>query len=206
MNPRLDPLLLAIALAVGTVSGHVPAATATDMPAAASAVALPGDSLYHLQASLTDQHGRALQWAGLRGQPQLVSMFYANCHLMCPLILESAKAVQKQLPASQRDRLGVAMISLDPDRDTPEALAEVAQRHRAPDAWRLLRPATDDVRALASVLDVRYRFREDGSINHTSVLVLLDAQGRVLARSEVVGVAPDAAFVQQVRAALAEAD
>ena len=51
-------------------------------------------------------------------------MFYANCHLMCPLILENAKAVQKQLPAPQRDRLGVAMITLDPARDTPAALAE----------------------------------------------------------------------------------
>ncbi|HBM66151.1 MAG TPA: SCO family protein, partial [Pseudomonas sp.] len=61
----------------------------------------------------------------------------------------------------------------------------IAQRHRAPDDWRFLRPAEGDVRALANLLDVRYRFREDGSINHTSVLVLLDADGRVRARSEV---------------------
>ena len=194
MNILARSLLLGLALSLGAGTAH-----AAGAPAAQS---LPGESLYHLQAGLTDQHGRPLQWSDLQGRPQLVSMFYANCHLMCPLILESAKAVQKQLPASQRDRLGVAMISLDPDRDTPEALAEVAQRHRAPDAWRLLRPATDDVRALASVLDVRYRFREDGSINHTSVLVLLDADGRPLARSEVVGAAPDPAFLQQVRDAL----
>jgi protein SCO1/2 len=201
MNVPFDRLLLALGLALGLLAGHPPPATAAEAPVAAPA--LPGDSLYHLQAGLTDQDGRALQWADLRGRPQLVSMFYANCHLMCPLILENAKAVQKQLPAAERERLGVAMITLDPARDTPAAMAEVAQRHRSPDDWRYLVPGPDAVRPLASVLDVRYRFREDGSINHTSVLVLLDAEGRPLARSEVAGAAPDPAFVQQVRDALA---
>ncbi|AKC88211.1 electron transporter SenC [Pseudoxanthomonas suwonensis] len=177
-------------------------AQAAGVPAAPAQV-LPGESLYHLRAGLTDQHGQALQWAALRGRPQLVSMFYVNCHLMCPLILENAKALQKQLPAAERERLGVAILTLDPARDTPESLAAVAQRHRVPADWRFLRPAPDDVRALASVLDVRYRFREDGSVNHTSMLVLLDPDGRVLARSEVVGAAPDPAFLQQVRTALA---
>ena len=202
MNFPLDLLLLALALATGAFDGHVPATHAAEPPAAAAS-ALPGDSLYHVQAALVDQHGTALPWAGLRGRPQLVSMFYANCHLMCPLILENAKAVQKQLPEAERERLGVAMITLDPARDTPQAMAGVAERHRTPDAWRYLVPAPDDVRALASVLDVRYRFRDDGSINHTSVLVLLDAEGRPLARSDVTGAAPDPAFLQQVRDALA---
>ncbi|KAF1693129.1 SCO family protein [Pseudoxanthomonas koreensis] len=202
MKLPLNPLLLAIALATGTLAFHATAAPATTS-AAATANALPGDSLYHLQAGLTDQHGKPLQWSDLRGQPQLVSMFYGNCHLMCPLILENAKALQKQLPEAERGRLGVAMLTLDPARDTPAAMAEVAERHRTPEDWRYLVPAADDVRALASVLDVRYRFREDGSINHTSVLVLLDAEGRPLARSEVDGAAPDPAFLQQVRDALA---
>ena len=192
--PRL-PVTVALAL--------VSALAACPLQAAdRDAAALPGDSLYQLDARAVDAHGRPLQWSDLAGRPQLVSMFYANCHLMCPLIIENTKAVQKQLPAASGARLGVAMVSLDPQRDTPAALARVARDHRVPEGWRFLRPATDDVRALASVLDVRYCFREDGSINHTSVLVLLDAQGRELARSEVEGIAPDPAFVEQVRLAV----
>ena len=202
MNIRLNYLPLALGLALGVAIGPLPA-TADAAPAAATAEALPGDSVYQLQAALTDQHGRDLQWSDLRGQPQLVSMFYANCHVMCPLILQNAAALQKQLPDDLRGRLGVAIITLDPERDTPQALATVARDHRTPEGWRYLRPDAGTVRALASVLDVRYRFREDGSINHTSVLVLLDAQGRELGRSEVVGIAPDPAFLQQVRTALA---
>ena len=196
MNRPIAFVLLGLALGVS------PALNAADAPVAPAA-SLPGQSLYHLQVTLTDQHGKAVPWASLRGRPQLVSMFYGNCHLMCPLIIENAKAVQKQLPADQRTRLDVDMLTLDPVRDTPAALAGIAQRHRAPDDWRFLQPAEGDVRALANLLDVRYRFRDDGSINHTSVLVLLDAEGRPLARSDVTGAAPDPAFLQQVRDALA---
>ncbi|MBD9481326.1 SCO family protein [Pseudoxanthomonas sp. PXM02] len=170
---------------------------------AARTQSLPGDSVYHLQASTQDANGHPVAWSSLRGQPRVVSMFYANCHLMCPLILENAKSVQKQLSPAERRRLGMVMVSLDPARDTPAAMREVAQRHRVPNGWRFLTPADNDVRAIASVLDVRYRFRDDGSINHTSVLVLLDAEGRVRARSDVNGAAADPAFLIQVKALLA---
>ena len=182
MKLPLNTLL--IALALGLALGQASPATAAD--AGATSAALPGDSLYHLQAGFTDLHGQSLQWAALQGRPQLVSMLYGNCSLMCPLILENAKAVQKQLSPEQRARLGVAMITLDPARDTPAALAEVAERNRTPADWQYLQPDADDVRAVASVL------------------VLLDAQGRPLARSEVVGAAPDPGFLQQVRTALAQ--
>ena len=167
------------------------------------AQSLPGDSVYHLQASTQAADGQPVAWSSLRGQPRVVSMFYTNCHLMCPLIIENAKSLQKQLSSAERKRLGVVMVSLDPARDTPSAMRDVAQRHRVPDGWRFLTPAADDVRAIASVLDVRYRFRDDGSINHTSVLVLLDADGRVRARSEVTGAAADPQFLTQVKALLA---
>ena len=199
MKLPLNTLL--IALALGLALGQASPATAAD--AGATSAALPGDSLYHLQAGFTDLHGQSLQWAALQGRPQLVSMFYGNCSLMCPLILENAKAVQKQLSPEQRARLGVAMITLDPARDAPAALAEVAERNRTPADWQYLQPDADDVRAVASVLDVRYRFRDDGSINHTSALVLLDAHGQILARSEVSSAIPDPVFIDSVRKALA---
>ncbi|KRA45233.1 SCO family protein [Pseudoxanthomonas sp. Root630] len=167
------------------------------------AQSLPGDSVYHLQATTQDANGAPVGWASLRGQPRLVSMFYTHCHLMCPLIIENAKSVQKQLSPQERAKLGVVMLSLDPARDTPDAMREVALRHRVPGGWQFLTPADNDVRAIASVLDVRYRFRDDGSINHTSVLVLLDAEGRVRARSEVTAAAADPAFLIQIKALLA---
>ncbi len=112
MKTILSTALLGLLLAAAAPAGASDDAAAAT--AATAATALPGKSLYHLQATLTDQHGQSLQWSALQGRPQLVSMFYANCHLMCPLILENAKLLQKQLPAAERQRLDVAIITWTP--------------------------------------------------------------------------------------------
>ena len=52
------------------------------------------------------------------------------------------------------------------------------------------------------VLGIRYRVIGDGEFNHTSALVLLDADGRVAARTEIIGSKPDPAFVAAVRKAV----
>ena len=58
------------------------------------------------------------------------------------------------------------------------------------------------VRQLAAVLDIQYRALPDGDFNHTSVLILLDGQGRIVARSEKMdGV--DAEFVAAAKKLLA---
>jgi protein SCO1/2 len=75
------------------------------------------------------------------------------------------------------------------------------ERHLDSPSWTLLQPAAGDVRSLAAILGVRYRALADGEFNHTTTLVLLDAEGRVLARTENVGAAGDKAFSDAVRAA-----
>ena len=90
---------------------------------------------------------------------------------------------------------------MDPARDTPQALQRVAAQHRVDARWTLATPRAADVRAVAGVLDVRYRQLADGEFNHTAALVLLDADGRDLARTENIGTVPDPAFVAAVRKA-----
>ena len=171
-------------------------------PAAPPATALPGDSVYQLPLPLTDQDGRRADWRARRGRPQLVSMFYTSCQYICPLIVESGKAVDRQLTPAQRQRLGVVLISMDPQRDDAAALKKVALERKVDTRrWTLAAPPAGDVRAVAGVLGIRYRQLADGEFNHTSALVLLDADGRVLARTERMGSQPDPEFVAAVRKA-----
>ena len=171
--------------------------------APAKAPPLPADSVYQLPLRLTDQHGKSWDWGRKRGQPQLVSMFYSSCQYICPLIVESGKAVQRTLTPAQRAKLGVMLISMDPARDTPRRLAQVVRERRIEDArWSLASPAADAVRSVAGVLDVRYRQLSDGEFNHTSVLILLDADGRILAHTEKIGSDIDPAFIAKVKATL----
>ena len=177
--------------------------------AASTAVAaggsLPGDSVYQLELPLTSQDGETRDWETLRGKPRLVSMFYTSCQYTCPLIVDSGKAIEHALTPAQRDRLGIVLISMDPARDDPTALSAVAgQRKLDPDRWLLASPRERDVRSVAGVLGIRYRELADGEFNHTSALVLLDAEGRIVARTDQVGTRPDPEFVAATRALLGD--
>ena len=165
---------------------------------------LPRDSVYQLPARLTDSTGRTLDWEELRGQPRVATMFYTSCRYVCPLIVDSVRALERSLSEGQRKRIGFVLISMDPERDTPEALARVqSERRLEPSGWMLLRPEPGDLRSLAGVLGIRYRALADGEFNHTTMLVLLDADGRVLARTERIGGEGDPEFLAAVRAAAA---
>lgn len=189
---RLLCSLAAFALCAGVLAAPKPATTP-----------LPGESVYRLSVTLTDQHGKRFDWSKRRGKPQLVSMFYTSCRYICPLIVDSGKAVEKQLTPEERERLGILLISMDPARDTPAALMSVATKRKLdPARWTLASPAQADVRKIAGVLGIRYRALADGEFNHTSALVLLDGEGRILARTEQMGAKVDPEFMAQVRRAV----
>ena len=164
---------------------------------------LPGDSVYQLPASLTDASGRQVAWKDLRGKPRVATLFYTSCKYICPLVVDSLRAIERELSAAERNRLGFVLISMDPARDTPEALSKLmAERRLDASRWTLLQPRPDELRGLAGLLGIRYRSLADGEFNHTTALVLLDAEGRVLARSEQLGAGGDPAFLAAVRAAV----
>ena len=170
---------------------------------AANPKPLPTDSVYQLPLKLTDQHARTWDWRTRRGKPQVVAMFYSSCRYICPLIIESGKAVDRALTPAQRAGLGMVYISMDPERDTPAALATLAKERKVSDKrWALASPKPGDVRSVAGVLDIRYRQLSDGEFNHTSALILLDAEGRILARTEKMGSQPDPEVITAVKAAL----
>jgi protein SCO1/2 len=78
----------------------------------------------------------------------------------------------------------------------------MAERRIDGERWTLASPPPSQVRAIAGVLGIRYRALADGEFNHTSELVLLDAEGRILARTTRIGSNPDPDFLAAVRAAL----
>jgi len=164
---------------------------------------LPKDSVYQLDVTLTNDRAERFAWRAQRGQPQIVSMFYTSCKFTCPMLVDGAKAVQASLAPEERARLQVTFISFDPARDTTRALAQLrVDRELDRAQWTLARLEPPDVRTVAALLGVRYRALADGDFNHTSMLILLDSDGRIVARTERIGGTPDAAFVGAVRETL----
>jgi protein SCO1/2 len=148
--------------------------------ACVAAAATPGDSLYQLQVPLTTQAGVPAKLDLHAGHPVLVTMFYGSCPHVCPMLISTIQRYELELPEASRGRLRVLLVSLDPARDTPAKLDEVAQRHRVDLArWTFARAEAPDVRRLAAALNIQYRQLPDGEFSHSTVITLLDAQGRL---------------------------
>jgi protein SCO1/2 len=170
--------------------------------AAGAAAPLPGDSVLRVPAAFTDQDGKAFTLAQRRGGAQLVTMFYSSCPYACPLIIDTGKGIDHALTAAERAKLRVLLLSLDPARDTPAKLSALANKRKLDRArWTLGTTDAAGVRQTAAVLGIRYRQLANGEFNHSSVMILLDRDGRILARSEKIGAQPDPEFLAAVRKA-----
>ncbi len=198
---RRTLLVSGAALLIGTMAAPVNAKTGAE----AGNLALPRNSVYQLEATLTDQDGRTLHWRDTSAQhagPRIVGMFYSYCDMVCPMLFETVKVIESRLPEQARSRLQVAMISFDPARDDVAALKKTASQRAGDERrWRLYRPEPADVRKLAGVLGVQYRRLANGEFNHSTPMILLDAQGVQIMRSETLG-KPEPAFVKAVEKAL----
>jgi protein SCO1/2 len=71
--------------------------------------------------TLVDTNGRTISDKDLRGRWLLVFFGYTSCPDICPTTLSSITTVLKQL-GSFATRVQPAFITVDPARDTPEAL------------------------------------------------------------------------------------
>ncbi len=164
---------------------------------------VPTDSIYRLPITLTDQDGGSFHLEDRAGKVQLVSMFYTSCQLTCPLVIEAIKRNQATLDAGARAKLDVLVVSFDAQHDTTQRLEQVfVERKIDAKTWTFARADARDVRKLAAALDIQYRVLDNGMINHSTALVLLDAQVRILARTDALS-SLDPEFVKALQSALA---
>lgn len=141
-------------------------------------------SIYDLGSSWRDQDGTQRPLSSLAGRAQVLAMAYTHCTSTCPLAI----AEMKRIEAATDTSVGLVLVSLDPDHDTPAALAEYA-RMRGLDArrWTLLTGAPDDVRELAATLGIRYRRLSPAELAHSNTLTLIDAAGYVVHQQQGLG-------------------
>lgn len=159
-------------------------------PAQQSAVVqqLPGNSIYQLPISLTDQDGHEFRLSGKRGKPVIVSMFYNSCQFVCPMLIDTLQLTEAGLTPAQRAGLSVLLVTFDPARDSVTVLKTITnERHLDTQHWTLARTDDAAVRKLAAILGIQFKLLENGDYNHSTALVLLDGEGRKLGSTNQIG-------------------
>jgi len=142
-------------------------------------------SLYQVSSEWTTQNGDTVKLRALAGRAQVAAMAYTSCEVACPRIVASMKRIQEE--AHSRD-VGFVIISIDPERDTPEALKEYATKMDLDEsAWTLLTGEPDDVLELAALFGVRYRKMADGEFAHSNIITVLNRQGRIVYQQNGLG-------------------
>lgn len=165
----------------GAVAGRAVVATSAAAPDAASEMAAADrGSLHDLGLRFRDAAGAERELATLGGEARVLAMVYTSCAHTCPLIVAEMKRLEAALPAAERARVRFVLVSLDPARDGPAQLAAFADHAELdPARWTLLTGSEDDVLTLAAALGVRYRAAVAGEIDHSNLLTVLDAEGRI---------------------------
>ena len=161
------------------------AAPGIEHQALPAAPATLGESLYQLEAELSDQDGHKIPLAFYAGHPVIISMFYAHCPNACPLLISKIQRIEDKLPPDVRAELRVLLVSFDPQSDTAAVLKGLATKQGVDERrWRFVRTQDSSIRDIAAVLGIKYRKLDDGNFNHSSVLTLLDRAGRLSSRLE----------------------
>ena len=122
--------------------------------------------------TLTDQSGRTVHVADLRGQPWVADFIFTRCGDVCPRLTEQMARLRKDTGAR------AVSFSVDPDYDTPAVLTEYAAAHHAD--WTFLTGPIDAVADGAKLALQRDPTKPAPvSILHGSHFILVDAAGKI---------------------------
>jgi protein SCO1 len=138
--------------------------------------------IYHYGLKVTQSDGKTLALEELAGRPVIMTMFFATCPGVCPIMTEEIKHVTDGLAADKRANLHVLMVSFD-DNDTLQQLEAYKKAHGLDSSMWIIAKATPAVsKTLGELLDVRFQKLPNGSYSHTAMVDLVDENGDVQVR------------------------
>lgn len=127
-----------------------------------------------------NQQGQRMALSELQGRNVLLFFGYTFCPDICPTTLADLSRTWKQLPADIREQWQVVLVSVDPERDSPQSLQPYMAYFNK--SFLGLTGNADGLGVLAAELNAVYSKVERGEgvaylMDHSANLVILDKQG-----------------------------
>ena len=131
---------------------------------------------------LTNQNGKTVTDVDLKGKWSLIYFGYTHCPDACPTALNDIAVALDELGA-KRAEVRPVFITVDPERDTPAVLKSYVTAFDAP--ILALTGTAEEVAQAAKGYRVYYAKHPeadgDYSMDHSSVIYVMDPQGRFTA-------------------------
>jgi protein SCO1 len=127
--------------------------------------------------SFTDQLGRTVSTASLKGHPWIADFFFTQCATACPILTSRLAAVQDRIP----DDVKFVSFSVDPDHDNQAALLAYAKQYGADNSrWHFVTGPKEPLFAAIAAMKVAVIPASDGNpIAHDVHYLLMDSSGRL---------------------------
>ncbi len=120
---------------------------------------------------LVERSGRPVSRADLLGRPWIADFIFTRCQGQCLVMNAQGRDLRRDLPA-----IKLVSFSVDPAHDTPDRLAEYAERWSAGPDWLFLTGPAETMNRLTTGLHMN---RIDEPMMHSTSFVLVDAGGKV---------------------------
>ena len=178
--PRFVVIAVALAALLVLAAGALVALAVRESPKGAAGTLLASaiGGPFHL----VDQNGKPFGDSDLKGKWHLVFFGYTNCPDTCPTTLNELSLALDRL-RNARDSVGIVLITIDPERDTPDVLKSYVESFDAP--ITALSGTADEVAQAAKAYRVYYAKhpRADGGydMDHSAVIYVMDPEGRFAA-------------------------
>ena len=132
--------------------------------------------------NLIDQNGQPFSDKDLKGKSFLVFFGFTHCPDVCPTTLFEISEILRNL-GPEADNTAALFISVDPERDTPQAMRDYLSSFDPH-----IRGLTGDAAALTAVAKAyRVYYKKvpldggDYTMDHTAIVYLMDKDGRFVA-------------------------
>jgi protein SCO1 len=76
---------------------------------------------------LVDHRGQTVQLSDFEGKAVAMTFIFTNCPDVCPLIVNRMRLAYEDLPDDTKENVALVAITVDPERDTVEALREYSE-------------------------------------------------------------------------------
>jgi protein SCO1/2 len=138
---------------------------------------------------LTDQNNKTVSDKDYLGKVYVVEFFFTTCPTICPKMNESMLQLQNEFYGNPN--FGIASITIDPAKDTPQVLKEHADllgvKHYN---WHFLTGDKDYIYSLANKgfnLYAGENNKAAGGFEHSGLFALIDKEGKIRCRKDAQG-------------------